>query len=548
MNIAIIGTGYVGLVTGTCLTNFGLSVTCVDKDKKKIDLLKKGEMPIYEPGLKELIFKNVKENRLKFTTDLKKAVEESQVIYIAVGTPQRHDGSANLQQVERVAKDIGKYINGYKVIVNKCTVPVGIARKIKQIISDNYDDTHISNHYEPPSSGHCEEPPSSGHCEERNDEAIPSNSAQDGISKKHKDSPSNCDDLSSDFHYENAHHQKQSEFASSSLRATKGSAEISSSSSYPSPLRENSPHIPSPLRGEGRVRVKYSFDIISNPEFLREGSAVYDFTHPDKIVIGYESEKAKMIMQEIYRPLYLLDTPFVFTTLETAEMIKYACNAFLATKITFINEIANLCDRVGADVYQIAKAMGMDGRISPKFLHPGPGYGGSCFPKDTRALQVIANDYNYDFKLIKAVIEVNCRQRKIVVEKIEKSLCSLSGKTIGILGLAFKQNTDDIRESAAIDIIKMLLQKGAIISCFDPLATENTQKILPELTYCQDEYEAAKNADALVILTEWNQFRNLDLSKIKNSMKNNFLFDIKNLYEPSKVKELGFKYLGMGRS
>ncbi len=538
MNIAIIGTGYVGLVTGTCLTNFGLSVTCVDKDKKKIDLLKKGEMPIYEPGLKELIFKNVKENRLKFTTDLKKAVEESQVIYIAVGTPQRHDGSANLQQVERVAKDIGKYINGYKVIVNKCTVPVGTARKIKQIISDNYKNPYISSHCEPPSSGHCEE---------RSDEAIPSIQLKLVFQKKIRILPV-ISMIFLPIFITRVHHQKQSEFTSSSLRATKGSAEISSSSSYPSPLREDSPHIPSPLRGEGRVRVKYSFDIISNPEFLREGSAVYDFTHPDKIVIGYESEKAKMIMQEIYRPLYLLDTPFIFTTLETAEMIKYACNAFLATKITFINEIANLCDRVGADVHQIAKAMGMDGRISPKFLHPGPGYGGSCFPKDTRALQVIANDYNYDFKLIKAVIEVNCRQRKIVVEKIEKSLCTLSGKTIGILGLAFKQNTDDIRESAAIDIIKMLLQKGAIIRCFDPLATENTQKILPELTYCQDEYEVAKNADALVVLTEWNQFRNLDLSKIKNSMKNNFLFDIKNLYEPSKVKELEFKYLGMGRN
>jgi UDPglucose 6-dehydrogenase len=296
------------------------------------------------------------------------------------------------------------------------------------------------------------------------------------------------------------------------------------------------------------VRVKHPFDIISNPEFLREGSAVYDFTHPDKIVIGYESEKAKQIMQEIYRPLYLLDTPFVFTNLETAEMIKYACNAFLATKITFINEIANLCDRVGADVHQIAKAMGMDGRISPKFLHPGPGYGGSCFPKDTRALHAIGNKQEYDFKLIKAVIEANSRQREIVVDKIEKYLGTLKDKTIGILGLAFKQNTDDIRESAAIDIIKILLQKDARIKCFDPMAMDNTKKILPDLTYCQDEYNTARNSHALVILTEWNQFRNLDLNKIKKLMKNPILIDSKNLYETSKVKELGFTYAGMGRN
>jgi UDPglucose 6-dehydrogenase len=447
MSISIIGTGYVGLVTGTCLANFGLTVTCVDNDKKKINLLKSGKIPIYEPGLEDLIIKNVKENRLKFSTNPKEAIENAQVVYIAVGTPPNHDGSAGLQQVEGVAKDIAKYINGYKVIVNKCTVPVGTARKIKKIIS-----------------GHC--------------------------------------------------------FSSN----------------------------PSPLRGEGRVRVKYSFDIISNPEFLREGSAVYDFTHPDKIVIGYETEKAKQIMQEIYRPLYLLDTPFVFTNLETAEMIKYACNAFLATKITFINEIANLCDKVGSDVHQIAKAMGMDGRISPKFLHPGPGYGGSCFPKDTRALQATSNEYNYDFKLIKAVVDANFRQREIVVDKIEKLLIDLKYKTIGILGLAFKQNTDDIRESAAIDIIKMLIKKGAIIRCFDPMAMENTKKILPDLVFCSDEYETARDSDALVILTEWNQFRNLDLNRLKSIMINPILFDMKNLYEPEKFKELGFTYAGMGRS
>ena len=447
MRIAIIGTGYVGLVTGTCLADFGLQVTCVDKDEEKIALLNSGKIPIYEPNLENLITKNISAGRLTFTTSLQQAVEQSQVIFIAVGTPSNDDGSADLAQVEEVAREIGKYINEYKVIVNKCTVPIGTARKIKQIIQ----------------SCHCEEPPFPCHCEERSDEAI-------------------------------------------------------------------------------------SFDIIANPEFLREGSAIYDFTHPDKIVIGYESEKAKKIMQEIYRPLYLLDAPFVFTTLETAEMIKYACNAFLATKITFINEIANLCDKVGANVHQVAKAMGMDGRINPKFLHPGPGFGGSCFPKDSRALKAMADNQNYDFKLIKAVIEANTRQRQIVVEKIEQCIGNLQDKTIAILGLAFKQNTDDIRESSAIDIIRMLLSKNCRIRCFDPMAMENTRKILPDLIYCQDEYETAQGSDALVILTEWNQFRNLDLLKIKKLMQKPIMLDLRNLYDPEKVKALGFQYSGIGRS
>jgi UDPglucose 6-dehydrogenase len=293
--------------------------------------------------------------------------------------------------------------------------------------------------------------------------------------------------------------------------------------------------------------VKYPFDIVSNPEFLREGSAVYDFTHPDKIVIGTTSDKALKIMQEIYRPLYLIDTPFVITNPETAELIKYACNAFLATKITFINEIANLCDKVGADVHQIAKAMGLDGRISPKFLHPGPGYGGSCFPKDTEALCSIASSYGYEFKTLEAVVKVNKRQRELMVEKIKHLLGDLKDKTIGILGLAFKQNTDDIRKSPSIDIIQLLLKEGAYIKCFDPLAMENTKKILPNLTYCQDEYDTAQESDALVIATEWNQFRNLDLLKIKKILKSPILLDLRNLYEPEKVKELGFIYEGVGR-
>lgn len=407
MKIAIVGTGYVGLVSGTCLADFGLQVTCVDQDEQKINNLNSGGVPIYEPNLEALIKKNVSAGRLAFTTDLEKAVKQSKVIFIAVGTPPNNDGSANLQQIEKVAQQIAQHLNEYKVIVNKSTVPIGTAAKIKEIIN---------------------------------------------------------------------------KYLTLSLRETEESVAIPSSvipakaGIYPSS--------PSPLRGEGRVRVKHPFDIVSNPEFLREGSAVYDFTPPDKIVICTNSDKALKIMQEIYRPLYLIDTPFVITNPETAELIKYACNAFLATKITFINEIANICDKVGADVHQIAKAMGLDGRISPKFLHPDPGYGGPCFPKDTEALYHFASTCGYEFKLLEGVIYANKRQRELMVEKIKHHLGDLKGKTIAILGLAFKQNTDDIRKSPAIDIIKLLLKKGAHIKCFDPLAMDNTKKILPELTYC----------------------------------------------------------------
>ena len=445
MQIAIIGTGYVGLVTGTCLADFGLSVTCVDQDEQKIDLLNSGGVTIYEPNLEALIQKNVSANRLTFTTDLKNAVKQSKVIFIAVGTPSNDDGSANIKQIEKVTQQIASSMNDYKVIVNKSTVPIGTATKIKEIINKN-------------------------------------------------------------------------------VIARSEATRQSQPTSKP-----------------------FYFDVVSNPEFLREGSAVYDFTHPDKIVIGTESQKALKIMQEIYRPLYLIDTPFVITNPETAELIKYACNAFLATKITFINEIANLCDKVGADVHQIAKAMGLDGRISPKFLHPGPGYGGSCFPKDTEALYHFASTCGYDFKLLEGVISANKRQREIMVEKIKHHLGDLKGKTIGVLGLAFKQNTDDIRKSPAIDIIKFLLKESAHIKCFDPLAMENTRKILPNLTYCQDEYKTAQDSDVLVIATEWNQFRNLDLLKIKKLLKTPVLLDLRNLYEPEKVKSLGFIYEGVGR-
>jgi len=400
MKISIIGTGYVGLVTGTCLADFGLSVTCVDQDKQKINLLNSGDVPIYEPNLEALIKKNVLANRLTFTTDLEKAVKQSKVIFIAVGTPSNNDGSTNLKQIEKVAQQIAHYLNEYKVIVNKSTVPIGTAAKIKEIINKSA----IAN----PSS------------------VIP---AKAGI--------------------------------------------------HPSVIARSEATKQSQLTSK-----LIDFDIVSNPEFLREGSAVYDFTHPDKIVIGTTSPKALKIMQEIYRPLYLIDTPFVITNPETAELIKYACNAFLATKITFINEIANLCDKVGADVHQIAKAMGLDGRISPKFLHPGPGYGGSCFPKDTDALYHFASTCGYDFKLLKGVISANKRQRELMVEKIKCHIGDLKEKTIGILGLAFKQNTDDIRKSPAIDIIRLLLKEGVKIKCFDPLAMDNARKILPDLNYC----------------------------------------------------------------
>jgi len=363
MKICIIGTGYVGLVSGTCLSDFGLEVTCVDQDKQKIDLLNSGGVPIYEPNLEALIKKNVLAGRLSFTTDIEKAIKQSKAIFIAVGTPPNHDGSADLSQIEAVAKEVARYINEYKVIVNKSTVPVGTAHRIKEIINEN-------------------------------------------------------------------------------VIARSEATRQSQPTSKPFP-----------------------FDVVSNPEFLREGSAVYDFTHPDKIVIGTTSDRALKIMQEIYRPLYLIDTPFVVTNPETAELIKYACNAFLATKITYINEIANLCDKVGADVHQIAKAMGLDGRISSKFLHPGPGYGGSCFPKDTRALCSIAESFGYEFQSLKAVVSANNRQRELMVEKIKRLLGDLKNKTIGILGLSFKQNSDDIRESSSIDIIKTLLSEGAKVKC-----------------------------------------------------------------------------------
>ncbi|MFZ3064460.1 MAG: UDP-glucose/GDP-mannose dehydrogenase family protein [Nitrospirota bacterium] len=433
MNICVIGTGYVGLVTGTCFAEFGVNVVCVDKDKNKIDKLNNGAIPIYEPGLEELVKKNVKDGRLSFTTDIDKAINNSLVVFIAVGTPPKDDGSADLSYVEDVARSIARNLNGYKVIVTKSTVPVGTGEKIRKIILE--------------------------------------------VNKK----------------------------------------------------QEN-------------------FDIVSNPEFLREGSAIEDFMRPNRVVIGASSERAVEVMKELYRPLYLIETPFVITNVESAEMIKYASNAFLATKISFINEIANICERVGADIHAVAKGMGLDHRIGSKFLHPGPGYGGSCFPKDTQAIAQIARENNYTFEVVEAVVNVNKKQKERMIEKIVKMVDELKGKTISILGLSFKPNTDDMRDAPSVDIINGLLKRGAKIKAYDPVAMDEARKIFnDDIKYCKDSYDAAEGSDALVLITEWNQFRSLDMSKIKGLLKSPVIIDLRNVYEPQKMKELGIRYTGVGR-
>jgi UDPglucose 6-dehydrogenase len=432
MNICVIGTGYVGLVTGACLAEFGMSLICVDNDQEKINLLKQGTIPIYEPGLEVLVVKNVKEGRLSFSTSIEEGVKSSLVVFIAVGTPSHDDGSADLRAAEEVAKEIGRSMNGYKVIVIKSTVPVGTARRLKKLI-------------------------------------------------------------------------------------------------------------------QGQQSQPIPFDIVSNPEFQREGSAIEDFMRPDRVTIGAESEQAIAIMKDIYSALYLIETPFVITGLETAEMIKYAANAFLATKVSFINEIANLCERMGADVHHVARAMGLDGRIGRKFLHPGPGYGGSCFPKDTRALSRMAQEKGYAFKILDSVIRVNEEQKKRMVGKIQEKVGDLRGKTIGILGLSFKPNTDDIRESSSIVIIGDLLAMGAKVKAFDPAAIGEAKAILPEVEYGKDAYDVAKGSDALVLATEWNQFRRLDLQRIKTLLKTPIFVDLRNVYDPDQMKRLGFNYCGVGR-
>ena len=428
----MIGTGYVGLVTGACFADFGNSVLCVDVDSEKIELLKKSVVPFYEPGLKEFLERNTARKRLGFSDDVEWGIRESEVIFIAVGTPSLPDGQADLSQVFAVAEKIAQNMTDYKVVVNKSTVSVGTGAKVAEVIRT---------------------------------------------------------------------HQKK--------------------------------NIP--------------FDVVSNPEFLREGSALEDFMRPDRVVIGASSEKAMEIISEIYRPLYLIETPIVKTNIETAELIKYASNAYLATRISFINEIASLCENVGADVNVVAKAMGLDGRIGPKFLHAGAGFGGSCFPKDTKALIKIAEEAGTRVSIVQAAVAVNQHQREIIFNKILTLNGSLEGKRIGILGLSFKPKTDDMREAPSITVIEKLIQHEAEITAYDPVAQENAKKILGSVEYCQDPYAVAEGADTLVIMTEWNEFRELDLPRIQKSMREPKVVDARNVYDPEKMMELGFQYVGIGR-
>jgi UDPglucose 6-dehydrogenase len=433
MNICVIGSGYVGLVTGACFAEFGLRVTCVDNDEKKIKALREGVIPIYEPGLEEIVKKNVKSGNISFTSDLHDAVQKALVIFIAVGTPPRPDGSADLSYVEEVAQSIAENMNGYKVIVTKSTVPVGTGEKIRAIISKSQVE-------------------------------------------------------------------------------------------------------------------KVDFDIVSNPEFLREGSAIEDFMHPNRVVIGANSDQAMAIMKDLYSPLYLIETPFILTDVATAEMVKYASNAFLATKISFINEIANICELVHADVHKVAIGMGLDNRIGSKFLHPGPGFGGSCFPKDTQAIVQIAREHGYEFEIVKAVLDVNEKQRRRMVDKITGVMGGdVKGKTLAVLGLSFKPNTDDMRDAPSVSILGALKGKGAAIRAYDPVAMEEARKVMPDVTYCEDPYGCAEGADALIIMTEWNQFRILDLEKLKHSLNAPVIIDLRNVYEPLKMRNEGFRYACVGR-
>lgn len=432
MHISIIGTGYVGLVTGACFAEFGVNVTCMDNDPGRIEKLEKGKVPFYEPGITELVAKGVREGRLSFTTDIAKAVEKALVIFIAVGTPPRGDGSADLSYVEEVGRGIARHMTDYKVIVTKSTVPVGTGEKLREVI-----------------------------------------------------------------------------------KATQP--------------------------------VPHRFDIVSNPEFLREGSAIEDFMRPNRVVLGADSEQAVAIMKDLYRPLYLIETPFVVTDIPTAELIKYASNAFLATKISFINEIANLCELVGANVQHVAKGMGLDNRIGSKFLHAGPGFGGSCFPKDLAALIQTGERCGHPMQIAMATSRVNEAQRKRMTVKIREALGGLEGKTLGLLGLSFKPNTNDLREAPALAIGKELLAEGASVRAYDPEALEEACRILPQLQPCRDAYHAAEGADALIIMTEWNLFRSLDFDRLKAVMRRPLLLDLRNVYDPEKVTAAGFTHVSVGR-
>ncbi len=434
MKVTIIGSGYVGLVSGTCFAEFGAEVSCIDVDASKIARLNKGEIPLYEPGLNELVAKNVSQGRLRFSDQYDTTIGSSDLIFIAVGTPSRHgDGHADLSYVYQAARDIAPYLQGYTVVVDKSTVPVGTARNVKRIIAE-------------------------------------ANPAAD-------------------------------------------------------------------------------FDVASNPEFLREGAAITDFMRPDRVVLGVENERALAVLRELYRPLNLIETPIVATDLESAELIKYASNAFLATKISFINEMSVLCEAVGADVHAIAKGMGLDGRIGRKFLHAGPGFGGSCFPKDTKALVRIAQENGVSSRIVEAVMEVNEAQKARMISKIRKALGGdLAGKVISVIGLTFKPETDDMRDAPALSILPKLVEGGALIQAHDPHGMHEAKKLLPDsIVYVESMYDVFNNADAVVLLTEWNEYRGLDLKRIKNSMRSNKFIDLRNVYVPAQMQAEGFDYYCVGR-
>jgi len=434
MRVAMIGTGYVGLVSGACFSEFGTDVVCVDKDVEKIARLEDGIMPIYEPGLDVLVENNVKAGRLTFTTDLKEGVKDADAVFIAVGTPTRRgDGHADLSYVYAAAEEIAEAMDGFTVIVTKSTVPVGTGREVERIIREKRPDAE--------------------------------------------------------------------------------------------------------------------FAVVSNPEFLREGSAIGDFMRPDRVVIGTSDERAREVMSDLYRPLYLIETPIVFTTRETSEMIKYAANTFLAAKITFINEIADLCEKVGADVHDVARGIGLDGRIGKKFLHPGPGYGGSCFPKDTIALVRTAQEYNSPLRIIETVVDVNAKRKKAMADRVIAACGgSVAGKTIGILGLAFKPNTDDMRDAPSLDIVPALIAAGASVKAYDPEAMEEAKKLLDGISYCDNAYNTVEGADAMVVLTEWNEFRGMDLDRIKDALKHPIVVDLRNVYDPNEMAANGFSYSCVGRA
>ena len=437
MQVTMIGAGYVGLVSGACFADFGHEVVCVDKDPRKIDMLEKGEIPIFEPGLDKLVATNVAEGRLKFSMDAKAAIAEADAVFIAVGTPSRRgDGHADLTYVYEAAKEIAEHMSGFTVVVTKSTVPVGTGDEVEEII------------------------------------------------------------------------------------------------------RKTNPNA--------------DFAVVSNPEFLREGAAIADFKRPDRVVVGIpeneQGERAQEVMKELYRPLYLNETPILFTARRTSELIKYAANAFLAVKITFINEMADLCEKVGANVQEVSKGIGLDNRIGRKFLHAGPGYGGSCFPKDTLALTKTANDHGSPVRIVDTVVSVNAERKKAMAQRVITAMGGdVSGKTIAILGLAFKPNTDDMRDAPSLDIIPALQAAGATVRAFDPESMEESEKHFTDVTFCDGPYHAVEGADAMVIITEWDQFRALDLERVKELLKSDIVVDLRNIYSPEDMTRRGFEYTSVGR-